>query len=800
MADSKISNAADAGTLLATDMVPVARAGDTAAYHGTMAEMATYTIVAFDAPHDGHAYARLNAGWTQALSIAGISNVLNYGAKGDGVADDTAAVTAALAAGGTVYFPAGTYLLSTANSDSNTTAQLILRSGTRLLGDGSARSIIRPYQPVTRALLFCNTLYVTYTPFTATPTTPSVQTDVGFSIEALGFDCSQYQGNLFRFLFAAKVLIRDVKVDNGLAFDAPNSGVRPFGFLGCDQVIITDCNFRNVIQCVDVWKGSTRFKLDNLFVETVKDVGNGGVFNFNGVGTVVNDQENSHDYQASNITVWTHGALAFFVDSLGGGSSTSNVLMQNIIVTAKTNGAIYPNAGLVGRGIGGRVSLRNVHLRADPGAVMVTPLSLSAVFSPRAAYTASGIITTANGSSLITVDMSGTPNGGTDLGPGAYLSIDNGSPNPVVGNGLSLYGYYLVTAVSGPITSGNTGTILTCDATANATADGAIAASTRATGFIGTFNDCEVDGAIMDGAMTGDLISLQGSGHRVSNVTVTQNYGPGNSVPQYRSVVSVDGTMDHTSLKRACQITNLIASPGTGSLQSGWLGDNLITWQPFSIAPAMAVSSVSPAFSGIPTAPTQTAGDNTTALATTAFASRLLTAANVSVAAGNITLTAAQAGNRYINFTGALSSDITVTVPVTQLVRNWKLRNGTTGGHNVGAVGSAGSTTWIPPGLQVEVWTDGTNILNTPDLFWGLSVGDQTRNRITLAFGAAPTNPATVTTGGSGGLQFTSNVGFNNTAPIAKPTVTGAKGGNTALASLLTALAAYGLITDSSTA
>jgi hypothetical protein len=42
-------------------------------------------------------------------------------------------------------------------------------------------------------------------------------------------------------------------------------------------------------------------------------------------------------------------------------------------------------------------------------------------------------------------------------------------------------------------------------------------------------------------------------------------------------------------------------------------------------------------------------------------------------------------------------------------------------------------------------------------------------------------------------------MGFNGTAPVAKPTVTGAKGGNTALGSLLTALAAYGLVTDSST-
>lgn len=47
-------------------------------------------------------------------------------------------------------------------------------------------------------------------------------------------------------------------------------------------------------------------------------------------------------------------------------------------------------------------------------------------------------------------------------------------------------------------------------------------------------------------------------------------------------------------------------------------------------------------------------------------------------------------------------------------------------------------------------------------------------------------------------LQVAGNVGFYNTAPVAKPTVTGSRGGNAALASLLTALAGQGLLTDSS--
>ena len=50
-----------------------------------------------------------------------------------------------------------------------------------------------------------------------------------------------------------------------------------------------------------------------------------------------------------------------------------------------------------------------------------------------------------------------------------------------------------------------------------------------------------------------------------------------------------------------------------------------------------------------------------------------------------------------------------------------------------------------------------------------------------------------------GSVKLSSTVGFNNVAPIAKLTVSGSRSANAALALLLTQLAAYGLITDSST-
>jgi hypothetical protein len=59
-----------------------------------------------------------------------------------------------------------------------------------------------------------------------------------------------------------------------------------------------------------------------------------------------------------------------------------------------------------------------------------------------------------------------------------------------------------------------------------------------------------------------------------------------------------------------------------------------------------------------------------------------------------------------------------------------------------------------------------------------------------------------VSKSGDGTVKFSVNntgIGFYNTSPVAKPTVTGSKGANAALTSLMTALAALGLVIDSTT-
>jgi polygalacturonase len=74
----------------------------------------------------------------QANNNIGRINVRDHGAVGDGVANDTAALQAAIdavpAAGGTVYLPTGQY---------NVTDKLTLRSNLTLLGDGDGASLIQ---------------------------------------------------------------------------------------------------------------------------------------------------------------------------------------------------------------------------------------------------------------------------------------------------------------------------------------------------------------------------------------------------------------------------------------------------------------------------------------------------------------------------------------------------------------------------------------------------------------------------------------------------------------------------------
>ena len=100
---------------------------------------------------------------------------------------------------------------------------------------------------------------------------------------------------------------------------------------------------------------------------------------------------------------------------------------------------------------------------------------------------------------------------------------------------------------------------------------------------------------------------------------------------------------------------------------------------------------------------------------------------------------------------------------------------------------SAGKPRWT-----VMATGSGESGANSGSDFWIAGTADDGTTGLGVALGI---------TRATGAVALLAGMGvFGHAAPASRPTVTGAKGGNAALASLLAALASYGLITDSTTA
>lgn len=500
-----------------------------------------------------------------------------YNATGNGTTDDTAAIQSALNHAGTlggacVYLPAGVYRVS---------SNFLIPSFTTVQGDGSQATTIKcaAVGPTGGGLFYSanDARYASGTTGNPPVVSPSVQTDQQMGFHGLGFDFSLVGNNISSFMFAKNISISDIFATDGKAYTAGGYG-GAMRMIGCDNVFIRDVNATNVVNIIDCWYGTTRVHINNVSVETVG--GNGGAFNLQGVGTV-NERNHSYDYHASNISIRLHGAsVGFFLDSQGGGSETSDVHLSNVMVTLLTGSGAQ---AIVGRGLGGRIHTENLTVRAEPGAAYGTaPILVGAFFSYIAPATGTNLVATTSGSGSIQVTF---PNG-TDAGVGNYVTVSAAGGGNLVGNGLTLNGYYLITAITG-----NVVTATVPSQTAGST--GTISASTTVEGYQGTFNDCSFvsttfDGAVASGAI---LFNLDGNRHLIDGVMVTENYGTGTSSPQYNSIVASDGgsfVSSNSPTPAVSTFININGAAGTGSLQAGYLGNNLVQWYSFGLQPVTA--------------------------------------------------------------------------------------------------------------------------------------------------------------------------------------------------------------------
>ena len=150
------------------------------------------------------------------------NNVKDFGAKGDGTTDDTAAIQAVLDLQGQVYIPTGTYIIS---------SSLRVKSNTRFYGDGVEATIIKEGGTVGTTLeAFAASLIVNDAYVSADATVKAAGND-SVCIENIGI-----HGN------------RAVAVPDGSA-TSTNKGIGGVYLYNCSRSRIRDCYFK------DGWSG-----------------------------------------------------------------------------------------------------------------------------------------------------------------------------------------------------------------------------------------------------------------------------------------------------------------------------------------------------------------------------------------------------------------------------------------------------------------------------------------------------------------------------------------------------------------
>lgn len=171
-------------------------------------------------------------------------------------------------------------------------------------------------------------------------------------------------------------------------------------------------------------------------------------------------------------------------------------------------------------------------------------------------------------------------------------------------------------------------------------------------------------------------------------------------VYQLEAVDPVDGGVGAVSNKPLLNLANRTAylKQHIDNLESG-----------ATIPPTMAPLN-SPAFTGTPTVPTPALGDNSQKVANTAFVQNTVNGVLIKSVAGgvNVTLTAVEAGNGILVFTGLLAADISVLVPATS--KSWIVSNQTTGAFKLTVKTAAGTGVAVAQGRNAELYCDGTNV------------------------------------------------------------------------------------------
>lgn len=192
-------------------------------------------------------------------------NVKSFGAKGDGVTDDTNALQSIISQGGNITIPDGTFICGTIAIPSNTHIK------------GSANTIIK-FKPGSNVsgfystAMFINANFPTYKLPSATDREAIVGLNENITIENITFDGADNPVYVLQFITSDYVKVKNCKIKNAKgALDLRSVRYSYFNNIECDNIkedgiSVTDQNFKAPIGSVH--KGlSTRITFDNCVVK-----------------------------------------------------------------------------------------------------------------------------------------------------------------------------------------------------------------------------------------------------------------------------------------------------------------------------------------------------------------------------------------------------------------------------------------------------------------------------------------------------------------------------------------------------
>jgi len=184
-------------------------------------------------------------------------SVKQFGAKGDGATDDTASIQAAIdslsTAGGSVYFPAGTYVLTSA---------IQARNALKLFGEGNSATVL--YQTNTSAHGISGTDIISFSIEDLRISGPTTGTGIGIMMERLNANATNY-------ISIKNVYVRTfgkdgIYVSNGIVshFEtviSETNGANGFNLVGLNGVIGTSTSLSN---CFANANGLSGYRIDTM--------------------------------------------------------------------------------------------------------------------------------------------------------------------------------------------------------------------------------------------------------------------------------------------------------------------------------------------------------------------------------------------------------------------------------------------------------------------------------------------------------------------------------------------------------